>query len=161
MKLVIYRDGREMGKMEVKCGIRQGCTGSPQLFVMVISMIIEKFVKSGCGYESDMMRVPVLFYADDGLLFARDKKEAEKMIEMVERYGREYGLKINKGKSACMMFNVDEGERESDLGDIDVVEKMKYLGVELSDQRDCFAGNRKKKIDLAERMANVTYSGGG
>ena len=44
---IIHRAGRQMGKMEVKCGIRQCCTGSLQLFVMVISMIIEKFVKSG------------------------------------------------------------------------------------------------------------------
>ena len=31
-----------MGEVEVRNGIRQGCTGSPRLFVMVVSMIIER-----------------------------------------------------------------------------------------------------------------------
>ena len=116
---VIFREGKEMGRTEVKCGIRQGCTGSPQLFVMVVNMLVERMVKSGLGYESDMMRVPVLFYADDGLMFARDRREAERMLELIESYGQEYGLRINRGKSACMMFNVGDGVQEDRLGGVE------------------------------------------
>ena len=35
---------------------------------------------------------------------------------------------------------------------------MKYLGVEICNSRDCFRENRKKKMKLARRMMNVTYS---
>ena len=66
----IWREGEMMGELEIKSGIRQGCTGSPQLFVMLVGMIIEKMVRSGMGYRSGGVRVPVLFYADDGLVLA-------------------------------------------------------------------------------------------
>ena len=52
---------------EVTGGIRQGCTGSPQLFVMVVNIIINSIVESRMGYRDDDFYVPV-FYADDGLL---------------------------------------------------------------------------------------------
>ena len=38
-----------------------------------------------------------------------------------------------------------------------MVEGIKYLGVEVSAKKDCFGENRKK-IGVAEGMANVTYS---
>ena len=72
-----------MGDTEVTGGIRQGCTGSPQLFVMVVNIIINSIVESRMGYRDDDFYVPVLFYADDGLLLARSCGEAEDMIEMV------------------------------------------------------------------------------
>ena len=36
----IWRNGEVLGETEVTSGIRQGCTGSPQLFVMVVNIII-------------------------------------------------------------------------------------------------------------------------
>ena len=35
------RGGEILGETEVTNGIRQGCTGSPQLFVMVVNVIID------------------------------------------------------------------------------------------------------------------------
>ena len=52
------------GDTEVTGGIRHGCTGSPQLFVMVVN-IINSIVESRMGYRDDDFYVPVLFYADD------------------------------------------------------------------------------------------------
>ena len=78
-----------MGDVEVNCGIRPGCTVSPQLFIMVVGLLIERIIQSGMGYESCLMRVPVLFYADNGLMFARSRKEAEAMVEV---FGKDYGL---------------------------------------------------------------------
>ena len=73
-------------------------------------------------------------------------------------FGKDYGLKINKEKSACLVFNGRIDREENSLGGIRVMEGMKYLGVEVSAKKDCFGGNRKKKIGVAEGMANVTYS---
>ena len=42
----IWRDGILVGDVEVTGGIRQGCTGSPQLFVIVINIIINSIVES-------------------------------------------------------------------------------------------------------------------
>ena len=49
------------------------------------------------GYRDDDFYVPVLFYADDGLLLARSCGEAEEMIQMVVEVAGKCGLNINKG----------------------------------------------------------------
>ena len=73
-----------MGDSEVTGGIRQGCTGLPQLFVVVVNIIINSTVESRMGYRDDDFYVPVLFDAYNGLLLARSCGEAEDMIQMVK-----------------------------------------------------------------------------
>jgi len=41
-KIKIYLNRKELGEIEVKNGIRQGCPGSPWLFVMVVNFIIDR-----------------------------------------------------------------------------------------------------------------------
>ena len=43
-----------MALMKVKSGIKQGCTGSPQLFLMIANIIIKEIQKTGNvdGYEA-------------------------------------------------------------------------------------------------------------
>ena len=156
-KTRIFREGRELGEMEVQCGIRQGCTGSPQLFLMIVSQIIEDMLRDGQGYRSGFMRIPVLFYADDGLILARSREEAESMLGRMEEISGRYGLSINKDKSYSMVFNGSE-ETDLDLGDVRVVNKIRYLGVDINNGRDCFKMQKMEKVNLARRMVNVVYS---
>ena len=77
----IWRNGKLVGgDTEVTSGIRQGCTGSPQLFVMVVNIVTNNIIESKLGYRDEELYIPVLFYADDGLLLARSCEEAEEMI---------------------------------------------------------------------------------
>ena len=103
----VWRNGILAGDTEVTGEIRQGCTGSPQLFVMVVNFIINSIVESRMGYRDDDFYVPVLFYADDGLLLARSCGEAENLIQMVTEVAGECGLNINKGKSNVLIYNHD------------------------------------------------------
>ena len=77
-----------------------------QLFVMVVYIVINSIVENRMGYRDDFY-VPVLFYADDGLLLARSCGEAEDMIQMMIEVALECGLNINKGKSNVLLFNHD------------------------------------------------------
>lgn len=158
----VFREGELMGEVEVRNGIRQGCTGSPRLFVMVVSMIIERVIRSGMGYEVWGMRVPVLFYADDGLILARSREEAVRMVNVLEECAGMYGLSINRDKSACMVFNEQNvGVRDNDVDEINgirVVTEMRYLGVTIGNVRDCFKLNRKEKIGMAEKMMSMASS---
>ena len=161
----VYREGELMGEVEVRNGIRQGCTGSPRLFVMVVSRIIERMISSGMGYEVWGMRVPVLFYADDGLLMARSREEAERMVNIMEECASMYGLSVNREKSACMVFNEQngndisrDGENEDEMNGIRIVTQMSYLGVTVVNARDCYRMNRKHKIGMAEKMMSVASS---
>ena len=69
-----------VGDTEVTSGIWQGCTGSLQLFVMVVNIVINSIIESKLGYRDEEFYIPVLFYADDGLLLAQSCEEAEEMI---------------------------------------------------------------------------------
>ena len=40
-------------KSQLKSGIRQLCIGSPQLFVMVVNIVINSVVESKLGYRAE------------------------------------------------------------------------------------------------------------
>ena len=56
-----------------------------------------------------------------------------------------------------MLFNHD-GIRLDEVGGIKVLNTIRYLGADVGDSRKCFCEYRKGKIQLAERMANLTFS---
>lgn len=94
-----------MGTVDVSRGIKQGCTGSPQLFLMVVGIIIEQILNSRMGYRKGGIYIPTLFYADDGIILAENVAEAEAMLDLMKSVSGKYGLQINEKKSICMIFN--------------------------------------------------------
>ena len=126
----IRRNGKLVGDTEVTSGIRQGCTGLPQLFVMVINIDINSIIERKLGYRNEEFYIPVLFYADDGLLLARSCEEAEEMIRKVVEGAGERGLCINKGKSNVLLYNCREGKPD-EVGRKKVVSSIRYMGTDL------------------------------
>lgn len=119
--------GEDKISMEVTSGIRQG-----------------KIRERNHGYEDEAVKINSLFYADDGLILADSICEAERKIEEVSRIGIKYGLKINVEKSQIVMYNIID-KPENVLG-IPVREQFKYLGVMVSEGRNCLADQRKIMI---------------
>jgi len=124
---------------------------------MVVGRIIERLMSSGLGYRRDGVNVPVLFYAYDGLLLANTIGEAALIVGLLEDTARQCGLLINRNKSVCLIFNGESPEGTL-VGGVKVARDMRYLGIKVINEWDCFREHRREKIDLAERMANVTYS---
>lgn len=88
-----------MRETEVTSGTRKGCTRSPQLFMMVVNVIINNVLDSGMSPRDEEFHVPALLYADGELLLARSCTEAGDMIGVVVGVAQRCGLNINKGKS--------------------------------------------------------------
>ena len=65
-------------EIEVTSGIRQGCTASTVLFKLITYKIKEEMRKTE-GIQI------CLFYADDGLIVAKDKEKAERSIKNNKR----------------------------------------------------------------------------
>ena len=90
-------------------------------------------------------KITYLFYADDGLILAKDKEEAERSIEIIREIGGKYGLQLNERKSQCILFNMKENcEKISDIG---VVEEINYLGVIVQakrNKRNVFEGQKNE-----------------
>ena len=155
----VFCEGDGIGGVEVTTGIRQGCTGSPLLFLMVINIIIEKLCNTGMGYRDDQFYIPTVFYADDGLMLARSRSEAEKMMNVLREVALECGLEINNGKSQCVVYcGRRNWEKFGHIDGIRVTNQMKYLGTVVNDGRGYFRLHRKNKIQLGEKMSNMAYS---
>ena len=154
----MQRNEKSLGNVEITSGIRQGCSGSPQLFVMVVNRIINEIKKQGLGFRNSSFYIPVLFYADDGLVLARSVKEAEQMVQVVVRIAGEQGLSINRSKSEVLIFNNRNESMVWEIQGIKVVDSIKYLGVVVEGKRDCFRKHKKEKLKLANKMANMAYS---
>ena len=57
----------------------------------------------------------------------------------------------------CTSFH-DDGIRQEEVVGIRVSNTIRYLGADMGDSRLCFREYKKGKIQLAERMTNLTYS---
>ena len=55
-----------------------------------------------------------------------------------------------------MIFNLKD--QPEYLGNIKVVPKVKYLGIEIDNKRNYFKIQRDKRIQKARKMASITYS---
>lgn len=97
-----------------------------------------------------------LFYADDGMLLATCEEQAVRSVEVVRSVGEKYGLKINVRKSKCMIFNSNRDVRE--IGGMQVVPGLKYLGVNLVNKRNLLEEHRRGMIEVVRRMSNMVNS---
>ena len=140
----VQRNGKSLGSVEVTSGIRQGCSGSPQLFVMVVNKIIDAIKRNGMGFRSDLFYIPVLFYADDGLVLAGSVAEAEQMVQTIVQIAGEQELSINTSKSEVLVFNNRSGIVVDEIQGIKVISRIKYLGVIIENKKNCFVKHKKK-----------------
>ena len=89
-------------EIEVTSGIRQECTASTVLFKLITYKIIEEIRKTE-GIKILGPKITCLFYADDGLVLAKDKEKAERSIEIIREIGGKYDLQLNEWKSQCIL----------------------------------------------------------
>lgn len=116
---------------EVGRSVRQGCPLSALLYAIVVEPLatLIKMNKDVKGIQLPYDGICVINqYADDTTITVRDGGSVKKVLELIEKYGRASGAKINKIKSEIMY--IGEVERV-DVG-LKVEEKyIKVLGVHL------------------------------
>lgn len=85
-------------------------------------------------------KVCVLLYADDVVVMSKSAEELQELLDVVNEYGRDFGVKFSHNKSQVMVLNCAEGERLRTwrIGDTELeqTKKYKYLGVYMS-QNEC------------------------
>lgn len=69
--------------------------------------------------------------------------------------GERYGLKINKDKCNILIYNLKLDITE--IEGIQIMDKIKYLGITIENKRNIFSAQKKIAIEKAEKMANMTY----
>ena len=81
--------------INITSGIRQGCTGSTTLFKLITYMIAKELHSTGMGFRNRQIYLPLLLFADDGLMLSQSKRETESMIQTLVKVSEQCGLEIN------------------------------------------------------------------
>ena len=152
----LFLNNEEIEEINITSGIRQGCTGSPLMFTLVVNHVIDKIVKSKLGFRNESVYIPVLFFADDGLILSQSFGDTCRLIDIINEASNEIGLEINKSKSNIMIFG--SRNKPDFIKNIRVVQKIKYLGVFINDCDNHFKTHKEEKIKMGRRMANLTHS---
>ena len=152
----MFMNNKKYVEIEISSGIRQGCNASALLFILIIYQIMEEIENLGFGYKDKNFKISSLFYMDDGIIMARSKNEVENLINKIETISLKYGLTLNHSK--CSIMAVNEKDADDNIGNIEVVKQIKYLGVIVENKRKMFQGHKMKSFDKGIQFGNQLYS---
>uniref|UniRef100_A0A670JC67 Reverse transcriptase domain-containing protein n=2 Tax=Podarcis muralis TaxID=64176 RepID=A0A670JC67_PODMU len=147
-KLIVNNVVSEEFKIEK--GTRQGCPLSPLLFISVLEVLLNMIREDRRvqGIEVGVKQYKLKAFADDLVLTLQEPEPSTKRaLELISEFGRVAGFKLNKQKTKVLTKNLTPTEtegfqRETELN---VVKKVKYLGINLSSKNlNLFKDNYEK-----------------
>ena len=124
---------------------------------MVTFKIIEELRNKEKRYQIDRYDGNSVWLADDSTLIASNIKDMETNINILKNTAKGYGLRVNENKSKVLQVRGTERARR--IGGLEVVEKVRYLGVTLGGVgRDIFREERNNLIERAQKKAMALKS---
>lgn len=143
----IYTDIRSCVKVngfltedfKITRSIRQGCPMSALLFTLVsealgLAIEMEKNIK-GILIKEEETEHKIYQYADDTTLFVKDIKSIEKVMEVLEKYCRGTGAKVNKEKTTYMRIG-EMNELPDKIPFKEQKGNMKILGIRVGENEN-------------------------
>ena len=126
---------------EVSNGLKQGCLLSPILFNLFINDLVTQIKNLCTGISVKGENVCLLMYADDLVLLARNERELQCMLNVLNDWCSKWQVNINSEKSQIVHFRAKCIEKNSVnfyVGEnlLKTVDKYKYLGLYLNEYMD-------------------------
>ena len=90
---------------DINLGVRQGCVLSPLLFNIFLCDLAKSLQELENAPTLDNLSINSLFWADDLVMFSKDEKGLQKMLNILENYCKDNHLLVNTKKTKCMIFN--------------------------------------------------------
>ena len=116
-------------------GVRQGECLSPFLFSIYLNDLEEEInLKGADGIDIGMVKLLLLLYADDIVLFAYSSDELQSLLETLQNYCIRWKLTVNTSKTKIVIFRKG-GRLPRDLRfiyngeEIEIVKQFSYLGI--------------------------------
>ena len=116
-------------------GVRQGECLSPFLFAMYVNDLEQELDNNGInGIDAGMVKILLLLYADDIVLFGKTPDELQKSLDILEAYCDRWNLTVNIAKTKVVVFRKG-GRLYTHLqftfkgSNIEIVNKFCYLGI--------------------------------
>ena len=139
-----------MKAFPLKSGRRQGCPLSPLLFNIVLEVLAtaikeEKEIK---GVQIGKEEVKLSLFADDMILYIENPKDStRKFLELINKYSKIAGYKINTQNSLAFLYsNNEKAEREikETIPFTIAMKRIKYLVINLhKETKDLYIDNYK------------------
>ena len=93
-------------KFDILSGVRQWCVLSPRLFCAALELAMSEWraanPQAGIDLGDDMVRLLDLRFADDVLIFANTKEEAQNLLDSLVRHLAAAGLMLNTSKTVAL-----------------------------------------------------------
>ena len=138
--------------IEITSGIRQGCCISTLLFKLITFTIIEELNKKAPKYKIGTFIGNSLWLADDAVIIAESPENLLILMDILKSIAKENGLELNKKKTKILIVR---GPHEEKIGEYEVVDEVKYLGVKLGGTgNNIFAAENSSWLDMADKKVN-------
>lgn len=166
IKSCVSFNGESSEFFSCKNGLRQGENLSPILFSMFLNDL-EHFLLNENNFGlnifdkslQDYLKLVVLLYADDTVLFAENEEELQQLLNKFQIYCSRWKLNVNPEKSKIVIFG-DRSRHHNDINfngqPIEIVDSFKYLGVILPKSRS-FYQTKKHIADQARKALFGLY----
>ena len=159
-----------------ECGVRQGENLSPLLFSLYLNDL-ENFIISGGVSSIDLeiissidleiisnethvyLKLLILLYADDTIIFSNDKENFQKALDNFHEYCTMWNLKVNLTKTNVVIFNSRTNKNMTfTLGgqNIAINDTYKYLGIIFS-KSGSFLNARKHIVEQANKAMHLLF----
>ncbi|DAZ99148.1 TPA: hypothetical protein N0F65_010232 [Lagenidium giganteum] len=116
---VFLVNGFPSSRLAVTRGIRQGCPLAPLRFILALNPLYQRLCSDRA--INGLMRTPsslgnhaitVSGFADDTALYLRDAPSVRRAMAVLDHFGEESGLVINRSKSIVIRLGVPEEQLE-------------------------------------------------
>ena len=88
----------------VSNGVKQGGVLSPILFTLYLDELLNNLRKSGYGCHIGNVFLGALAYADDVTLISPSRTATLRMLEIADKFSKEYDVLFNHSKSKLLVF---------------------------------------------------------
>ena len=94
-------------------GVRQGCILSPTLFSLYTEELAARMRRMNAGIRVGNDRIGVLLYADDVVVMSESADELQSLLDVLDGYGKDFGVRFSSEKSKVMIVNRSEDENNA------------------------------------------------
>jgi hypothetical protein len=90
----------------INCGVRQGCSLSPLLFIIYMNKIIQKWkvTRHGNIPINRNVNIDTMLFADDQVLLAKSERDLQYSVHYLNKIASEFSMEINADKTRVMAF---------------------------------------------------------
>ena len=163
---VLQLNQETIGVVLIKCGIFQGDSLSPILFIICLIPLSHLLSWNIFGFKIGNHTINHLLYMDDLKLYGKNDKEIDSLTNTVRIFSADINMKF--GLSKCAKVTINKGKMETsdviklpngeEIKSLNLEDEYKYLGILESDD---FHSNRiktKAKAEYKRRLRLILKS---